>query len=278
MQILFLGTAAYEGFPNPFCEGDNCSAVRGGRCESFRLTSAVLLNNDLLIDFGPNIMAGTQKSNVSLFNVATLLVTHSHSDHLYLPNFGFRKMPYNRSYERLPVMTVLSNSTVLGRIAEATYYDPEKTVLLEASPFEKMKVNGYTVTPIPAVHKAAGGETPLIYIIERDGTSLFYATDTGPLDDECMERISKTLTKPVDMIALDATMGLLESNIFPYHHSFYQLIDTVRAMMEFNILNDGSRIYAHHFSHAANPPHEELEKLYASHGISVTFDGLRVEL
>jgi phosphoribosyl 1,2-cyclic phosphate phosphodiesterase len=49
-------------------------------------------------------------------------------------------------------------------------------------------------------------------------------------------------------------------------------------MRGLNILNDDSRIYAHHFSHAANPPHEELEKLYASHGISVTFDGLRVEL
>ncbi|MBN2220483.1 MAG: MBL fold metallo-hydrolase, partial [Kosmotogaceae bacterium] len=112
MRVLFLGTAAYEGHPNVFCDCDNCRKVREAGPDNFRLTSAVLVNDDLLIDFGPNIMAGAQKTESTLFDVRTLLITHSHSDHLYLPNFGFRMDRYNASYERLPPMSVLANPTV----------------------------------------------------------------------------------------------------------------------------------------------------------------------
>lgn len=278
MDILFLGTAAYEGYPNPFCEGCNCKKAREKSAVSFRLTSAAMLNGDLLIDFGPNIMAGAHKTNTSLFNVKTLLVTHSHSDHLYPPNFGYRKTPYNRSYDRLPVMTVLSNAVVLERITGTPYYDPEKTILREAIPFEKLTINGYEITPVPAVHRVAEGEIPLLYVIEKGGTSFFYASDTGPMTFQDIERIAKLRKKPIDVLALDATMGFIENSEFPFHHSYEQFLETVEAMRSAGLLDENSKVYAHHFSHSANPSHETLLERYGEHAIGVTHDGLKIEI
>ena len=52
MHLLFLGTAAAEGYPGIFCECDNCKEARalGGR--NLRLRSSLLVNDDLLLDMG----------------------------------------------------------------------------------------------------------------------------------------------------------------------------------------------------------------------------------
>ena len=278
MQLTFLGTAAYEGFPNPFCDGGNCRETRQDFPDYSRLTSAVLVDDDLLIDFGPNIMAGAHKSRVSLFNVKTLLITHSHSDHLYPPNFGFRNKPYNASYESLPVMTVLSNSTVLDKITATNYFDPAKVLTREALPFEKIESNGYEITPLPAVHKVEEGEQCLIYLIEKNGRSFLYASDTGPLEASTLERLSSRIRKPLNFIALDATMGFVEVNEFPFHHSSAEVIETICRMRSLGILNTETKVFAHHFSHSSNHPHRKLEELYSEHGIGVTFDGLKISV
>ena len=52
MRLFFLGTAAAEGYPAIFCQCANCHQARllGGR--NLRHRSALLVNDDLLIDFG----------------------------------------------------------------------------------------------------------------------------------------------------------------------------------------------------------------------------------
>lgn len=69
MQITFLGTAASAGFPNAFCGCENCEAARslGGPC--LRKRCLVLLNTDLLIDLGPDLMAAAQQHGVSLAQI-----------------------------------------------------------------------------------------------------------------------------------------------------------------------------------------------------------------
>src|SRR4030042_946112 len=57
MRLFFLGTAAAEGYPAIFCNCANCRQARllGGRDQRFR--SALLVNDDLLIDFAPELLA-----------------------------------------------------------------------------------------------------------------------------------------------------------------------------------------------------------------------------
>ena len=59
MILTFLGTAAAEGYPNPFCRCKNCerSRVLGG--PSLRKRSSALINDDLLIDLGPDLVAAS---------------------------------------------------------------------------------------------------------------------------------------------------------------------------------------------------------------------------
>ena len=61
MELLFLGTGAAQGYPAIFCRCENCEAARqrGGR--SIRRRSALLVNDDLLLDFGPDVMAAATR-------------------------------------------------------------------------------------------------------------------------------------------------------------------------------------------------------------------------
>ncbi len=82
MLLTFLGTGSAEGYPNAFCRCGNCERARtlGGR--SLRKRSSALINDDLLIDFGPDIMTASFMHSRSLASVRYCLQTHSHADHL----------------------------------------------------------------------------------------------------------------------------------------------------------------------------------------------------
>ena len=91
MRLFFLGTAAGEGYPSIFCECDNCreARARGGR--NLRLRSALLVNDDLLLDMGPDLVAAAHRYNLRFSTIRTALITHAHGDHFHLPNIEFRK-------------------------------------------------------------------------------------------------------------------------------------------------------------------------------------------
>jgi phosphoribosyl 1,2-cyclic phosphate phosphodiesterase len=82
MIITFLGTAAANAFPEAFCRCRNCAQARNLGGPSLRKRSAALINDDLLIDLGPDIMTASQMHGCSLGNVHYCLQTHPHADHL----------------------------------------------------------------------------------------------------------------------------------------------------------------------------------------------------
>ena len=90
MKLTFLGTSASEGFPNAFCDCDNCTAARQAGGPSLRKRSSALINQDLLIDLGPDLMAAAQQHGVSLAQLNYCLQTHEHEDHLDPSHFGSR--------------------------------------------------------------------------------------------------------------------------------------------------------------------------------------------
>ena len=73
MKILFLGTAAAEGVPSPFCDCSTCTHARqtGGR--NVRMRAGALLNDDLLFDCGPDLGAAAQRFDLRLSRLETLL-------------------------------------------------------------------------------------------------------------------------------------------------------------------------------------------------------------
>ena len=71
-ELRFLGTAASEAYPDAFCDCANCCRARevGGR--SLRRRSAALIDDVLLIDFGPDLMAAALMDSLSLAQVRVL--------------------------------------------------------------------------------------------------------------------------------------------------------------------------------------------------------------
>ena len=84
MRIKFLGTGASEGIPSLFCNCPVCKNARkeGGR--ELRSRSGVLLDNDLLIDFSNDMLMNAMRYGIDCTAIRNILISHSHSDHLYV--------------------------------------------------------------------------------------------------------------------------------------------------------------------------------------------------
>lgn len=53
MKIHFLGTAASEGIPNPFCRCEHCQQARIRKGKNIRTHSSAIIDDQLLIDVAP---------------------------------------------------------------------------------------------------------------------------------------------------------------------------------------------------------------------------------
>ncbi len=164
MRLFFLGTGAAEGYPAPFCHCENCERARerGGR--SLRLRSSLLVNDDLLIDCN-DIVAACALYGARLDQVTTLLLTHSHSDHLDPTELTWRAYPFAKT--PLPMMAVLGPWDATARVAESwgRYNEALRIWLADLEPGARVQRAGYTITPFAATH---GTALPLIYAI-NDG-------------------------------------------------------------------------------------------------------------
>jgi phosphoribosyl 1,2-cyclic phosphodiesterase len=94
MSVTFLGTAAANAYPEAFCRCDNCEQARALGGPSLRKRSSLLINDDLLIDLGPDIMTASNMHGHPLFNVRYCLQTHGHADHLDTSHFLSRSPGY----------------------------------------------------------------------------------------------------------------------------------------------------------------------------------------
>lgn len=92
MRVTFLGTSAANAYPDAFCSCENCVLARTLGGPSLRRRSAALINDDLLIDLGPDIMTSAFTHGRSLTGVQYCLQTHAHSDHLD-PSHFFARSP-----------------------------------------------------------------------------------------------------------------------------------------------------------------------------------------
>src|SRR5471030_2513697 len=90
MRLTFLGTAASEAYPDAFCGCENCAAARDLGGPSLRKRSAAIVNDDLLLDFGPDLLAASMLHNIPLNRVRYCLLTHEHGDHLDPSHFSAR--------------------------------------------------------------------------------------------------------------------------------------------------------------------------------------------
>jgi phosphoribosyl 1,2-cyclic phosphate phosphodiesterase len=282
MILTFLGTAAAEGYPNAFCRCGNCERARALGGPSLRKRSAALINDDLLIDLGPDLTAASHLHGRSLAGLRYCLQTHAHADHLDPSHFLSRSPEYGvpdapRLHFYASTATAQRAARLLERdVAPGSLFDPEvgERLNLQIHRIEALQsfdAGPYHVTAFPANHDPA--VEPLLYAIEADGRSLFYGTDTAVLPEETWQAFHQHRLC-FDVVILDHTYGPDEPG--SDHLSARQFIEHVARMREEDLLAGDARVFATHLAHAGNPVHPELAEFAAQHGYEVAYDGLSV--
>lgn len=97
MKIQFLGTAAAEGIPAIFCNCRICENARKERGKDIRHRAAILVNEDLMVDFGPDTFSVGIERAVDFRKVKYILITHSHSDHVDLLAIACNLIRYRKN-------------------------------------------------------------------------------------------------------------------------------------------------------------------------------------
>ncbi len=268
MRLFFLGTGAAEGFPAPFCHCDNCELARqrGGR--SLRLRSSLLVNDNLLIDYN-DIVAACALYGAKLDKVTTLLITHSHSDHLDPVELTWRGYPFAKT--PLPMLAVLGPWDATARVEAdwGRYNEHHRLWLGDLKPGLRVQRDDYTITPLAANH---GTACPSIYVIDDGKCCILYSTDTGRYSDETWQGLKQ---HTFDAVIMDETMGYGPSG---GHMNADDVIYYRGAFEAEGLLRPGALFIAQHFSHGHNPPYEELCELFGPHDIAVAYDGWKLDI
>lgn len=284
MRITFLGTAASEGFPNAFCHCENCEGARAAGGPSLRKRSSALINHDLLIDIGPDLMAAAQQHGLSLAQLHYCLQTHEHEDHLDPAHFvsrsaycGVYGTPRLHYYASRGALQKAANE-LTHELPPAGFLDPVVGERLNLTvhpiePFQHFTAGPYQVLSVKASH--APQLTAMLYVIEQAGRVLFYGTDTGELAEETWRALID-YGKPFNVVALDHTFGFQRRS--NGHMNYEQFLEQVTRMHDEGLLAADVRIYAHHLGHHSHPPHPELAAFAAQHSYAIAYDGLTVEV
>lgn len=284
MILTFLGTSAANAYPEAFCSCDNCRRARelGGR--SLRKRSAALVNDDLLIDLGPDILTASALCARPFTSVRYCLQTHAHADHLDAshllsrsPEFGVVGAPCLHFYASRGTLAYLEASLVRD-IAPDSLFDARvsERLNLKIHPIEALQTfsaGPYLVTALPSNHDPV--VDPLLYAIQAGGCMLLYATDTAGLPEETWKAFhSHKLC--FDLVVLDHTYGF--DQVTSDHLSARDFVRHIVRMREEGLLSEQARFFATHIAHEGNPPHPELADFAAQYGYEIAYDGLEVEI
>lgn len=275
MKIKYLGTAAAEGIPALFCQCDNCKYAYLKKGRNIRSRAQALINDDLLLDFGPDTFMHVLNYNLPLDTIHHILITHKHSDHFYRHDMLYRRKGYASKVDEGPVY-VYGTKVVYDRVNKMVN-DENMSEQLQAKmvvAYETYNFLSYKVTPLTAQHDQEAGS--VIYYIQENNKSILYAHDTGYFVDETWDYLSK-LDKPLDLISLDCTIGLLKN--WRYGHlSFDCFLQVIDRLKEIKAIDDKTIIIANHFSHNGKASYDEMEKEAKKYNVIVSFDGMEIDI
>ena len=280
MRVTFLGTAAAEGIPALWCACEYCTAARRERGRSLRRRSALLVDDRLLIDCGPDVVDSATFIGLDLSPVTTLLITHDHEDHLHLPSIAIRRDGFCAT--PLPTMDVYSSASGRRQILDEPHDEAALRIRThEVSAFQSFVADGYRVDALRAHHGTAGMD-PLFFAVQGGdgGPQLLYAHDTGPFPEEdwaYLERPPAGRRFSFDLVSLDCTFGI-SGHPPTGHMGVKEVLRHRDRLAASGLLGPDARVFANHFSHNGTPAYSELARLLEGTGVEPSYDGLTLDL
>ncbi|MGZ6793875.1 MAG: bifunctional adenosylcobinamide kinase/adenosylcobinamide-phosphate guanylyltransferase, partial [Mycobacteriales bacterium] len=248
MRIRMLGSGAADGWPNPWCACASCTAAQAQGV--VRGQTAVLVDDRLLLDLGPEVPRAALRQGVSLTGVEAVLVTHRHGDHHAPAAWLWRTWA-----ERPRPLTLVAPPPVL---AEAEGFGLDTVA---AAPGDRVRVASYDVRVVAAEHP---DDAVLYDVTGPDGGRLLYATDTGVLPEQTVEACRDR--------AFDVVLLELAGTPIPSHLTLDTWPDQVARLRAVGAVTDRTQVVAVHLGHG-NPPPDELDRRLAALGATAARDG-----
>ncbi len=274
MKIKFLGTGASESIPGLFCNCPVCANARKVGGKEIRTRMGVMINDDLMIDFSPDVNTNTQKYGINLHNLKYLLITHSHSDHFNVDDLCLRN-----SYNIVGTedkLQVFSNKAVVKKCEEyfATYECTEVTVAKTVFPEKPFWAGDYKITPLKSRHINNEEEDSVVFLIEQKGKTYLHLVDSGELFPEVFEYLHKNKIV-ADVIAVDTTFSLCGERYFG-HLNLEQVLELCEKLKEIGVIQSHTEVLLTHIAHFAT--HADIEKACQGRGVIPAYDGLEIEI
>ena len=271
MRLMILGSAAAEGVPALFCHCATCREARRRGGKDLRRRTAYLWD-DVLVDFGPDLIGQTLAFGLDLSRLRHLLVTHTHGDH-FLPEYLLFRRPGYSAVPSDAMLTVHGNEAVRRGVEALPLPLAELQVQCRTirAGEEIALGEGRSALALRAAHNPE--EECLLYLLRSPGGAILIANDSGWWPEETWERLAQ---ERVDVAIIDCTYGL--STNLGGHLPATEVIHAAAELRRLDILSPTGRVLANHFSHNGRCLQADLEARLGPEGIEVGYDGMVVEV
>lgn len=261
IKVRFLGTGAADW---------NGRDDRG----ELRRLSSMLADGNVLFDLtahNPEMLPSGCKPD-------TVFYTHSHGDH-YHPEtalkLGIKKVYLSQTWYDIATREFKQAAAKL------------KAAMPQIIPLhigQAVQADSLSVTPLPASHATEKFyEQPLIYLIEKAGARIIYATDTAGIPAVAaklagLEAYDRE-RKPITGLIMEATMGMEHANDFRlFTHSsvscVHQIVKVLQKTKRYTPC-DGQPVYLTHMARTLHGTQAELDASLPQ-PLKAAYDGLEV--
>jgi len=277
MKVKILGSGAAEGIPALWCSCETCRKARSLCGKDLRRRASYLIDDDILMDFGPDAMWQVRDFQVDLSKVKYLLLTHAHGDHMVPWELANRRPGYLRN---IPPLTVCGSRDVISFISDSWQLYGMQCTLSDAglTPVylrhnECTERDGLKITALAANHP--GTKEAMLFLIERNGKKLLIGNDTGYFPEPTFDALTGA---EVSGAILDCTGGLANAGMEHGHMGAATLLKVRDELVQCGGLKKDAVVVANHFSHNGAPLHANLEAYFQSYGVKAGYDGMEFTL
>lgn len=255
MKINVLGSSASWALPRLGCDCQICSSKNE---KDKRLRSAIIINDSILIDAGPDIYH--QLLRFKRCNINSVLITHSHPDHILgLRDLNPKKcktMKNTRIYASEKTWTVLN--TLFPRVGH------RKKVFEN---YKSFKLDELKITPVPVVH--AKNVHTVGFVIEDEKSIIGYFPDFLSFKREEDKKYFET-----DCLILDGSTLKNPPSLWAKKWGHTSIMQGIKLATDCR----AEKIFFTHIGHRTLP-HKDLNEFLRKKGeFYAAFDGMEIEL
>jgi len=283
MKIQFLGTAAAEAIPGIFCDCPVCREAREKKGRFVRTRAQQLIDDSLLIDYGPDTYMHSLEYDINLSQIDNVLITHVHDDHFTAQQTQYRTTSFSNAVKN-ETLTFFGSEDMVAEVMKEPdlvkrFTNQTRVRFHVLKPFETTSVGEYEVTALPARH---GTPHPFVYAIIREGKSYLLLNDTGRLLPETYDWLAKSGIV-FDAVSFDCTFGFVNT-LEKYgevvgHMGLIDNFAVKQALISQGNIDECTICIVTHFSHnGKDVGYEDMLKHTDTYGFELAYDGMIVEV